>query len=102
MDKKAIITISQRAKQKLLENLTIEQLIVFGSQVTGKAKQYSDIDIAVISNDFGKDYWEEEKQVSQIVKSIDSRFEVHVFNPGDFSNTLDPLVSEIHKFGVTV
>lgn len=102
MDQNTIIAISQKAKQKLLENLTIDQLIVFGSQVTGKAKPYSDIDIAVISNEFGKDYWEEEKQVSQIVKSIDNRFEVHVFNHEDFSNTLDPLVSEIQKFGVTV
>ena len=28
------------------------------------------------------------------------RFEVHVFNQENFSNDPDPLVSEIHKYGV--
>jgi len=36
-----------------------EKIILYGSYAKGKAHQYSDIDIAVISDQFGKDEIEE-------------------------------------------
>jgi predicted nucleotidyltransferase len=41
------------------KGIRINRLILFGSYAQGKAKEGSDIDVLVISDDFsGKDYWE--------------------------------------------
>ena len=37
------------------ERIKISQVILFGSYAKGKQKDYSDIDLAVVSPDFGKD-----------------------------------------------
>jgi len=39
----------------LKKNIKIDQVILYGSYASGHMKLYSDIDIAIISPDFGKD-----------------------------------------------
>ena len=40
-------------------NITVEAVVLFGSYAHNKANKDSDIDIAVISPDFGKDFLNE-------------------------------------------
>lgn len=58
---------------KLLENnnLKIEKVYLFGSHVSNKAKETSDIDVAIISPDFGKNYMEEMRLLLKIADKID-------------------------------
>ncbi len=102
MDTKTIISLTKKAKQKLQEQMFVQKIFIFGSQATKNSKPWSDIDIAIISNELGKDYWEEEKKVNKIVKQVNDKFEAHVFNPEDFSNPYDPLANEIKKYGIHV
>ena len=41
------------------EKIRVTKVILYGSRVSGKAHEYSDIDVAIVSPDFGKDRYEE-------------------------------------------
>ncbi|MDP2860574.1 MAG: nucleotidyltransferase domain-containing protein [bacterium] len=70
---------------------------VFGSWAKGKASEDSDIDICVVSSDFGKDYIEEMVRLREIALKIDSRIEPIPFNPQDINDPYGSLASEIRK-----
>lgn len=52
MDKAVIDTISRFKQALLQQGLKVNRVILYGSQVTRKAEEHSDIDIVVISDDF--------------------------------------------------
>jgi predicted nucleotidyltransferase len=63
----------------------------------------SDIDVAVVSPDFGKDRFEEGVRLFQIACDIDPRIEPIPLSPESFENdTWLPLIYEIRKNGVEV
>ncbi|MBC7084296.1 MAG: nucleotidyltransferase domain-containing protein, partial [Firmicutes bacterium] len=55
----------------LVSRVPVEKAILFGSYAAGQATPDSDIDIAVISPDFGKDYVEEAVMLKRISEDID-------------------------------
>ncbi len=65
-------TIEYFTNQLLLEGLRISKIILFGSQASGMATSESDIDLAVISEDFeGKNIFEKVKLLNRAdVKTI--------------------------------
>lgn len=60
MDKKSALDSLHRFRLALeSKGIQIHKLVLFGSYAQGKAKEGSDIDVLVISDDFcGKSYWE--------------------------------------------
>lgn len=52
-------------------NIRVEKAILFGSYAKGNAVETSDIDVAVISPDFGQDYLEEAVLLKEISEDID-------------------------------
>jgi uncharacterized protein len=42
------------------DNINVAKVILYGSRASGKAHEYSDIDVAIVSPDFGKDRFGEE------------------------------------------
>jgi len=58
---------------KLLKsnNIKVDKVYLFGSHASNKAKETSDIDIAIISPDFGKDYMEEMRLLMKIADKVD-------------------------------
>ncbi|WP_027364684.1 nucleotidyltransferase domain-containing protein [Desulfotruncus alcoholivorax] len=52
-------------------NIRVEKAILFGSYAKGNAVETSDIDVAVISPDFGQDYVEEAVLLKEISENID-------------------------------
>lgn len=84
------------------EGIEIEKAILFGSYAKGKAKPYSDIDVCLLSKQFGKNIFKEEVKVAQIAHRIDILFEPHVFHPNDLKEKYNPLAVEIKKHGVVI
>ena len=78
----------------------VEAAYVFGSQVKNAATEWSDIDLAVVSPDFG-DRFEERLNLMRLAARIDDRIEPNPSTPEDFDAN-DPLVSEIKRTGVRV
>jgi len=74
----------------------VEAAYVFGSQVKNAATEWSDIDLAVVSPDFG-DRFEERLNLMRLAARIDP----NPYTPEDFDAN-DPLVSEIKRTGVRV
>ncbi|PIP13909.1 MAG: nucleotidyltransferase domain-containing protein [bacterium (Candidatus Stahlbacteria) CG08_land_8_20_14_0_20_40_26] len=91
----------QRAIEK--EGIKVEKIILYGSQVTGNFHKDSDIDVAIVSSDFGKDRFKEGSKLFQIAYKIDPRIEpVPVSLESYLNNSWVPLIYEIQKKGIEV
>jgi uncharacterized protein len=72
MDKRDVIKkIKNFIKALKLKNIRIEKVFLFGSYAFGKENENSDIDVAVISPDFGKSYLQETRLLMEIGNNID-------------------------------
>lgn len=84
------------------EGVKLERVIVFGSYAKGKPKPWSDIDVCLISRQFGKDIFAEGVAMGHLADQVDSLIEPHLFHPADFKEKYHPLASEIKKHGIVV
>jgi uncharacterized protein len=93
----------EKAVKKFINLVSKEKhllmVFVYGSHAKGLAGKWSDIDLAVVSDDFAEDLFEERKRLMRLALEIDERIEPVPFRPEDFNGT-DPLVNEIRKSGV--
>jgi len=99
------ILVKLRAFQAAIEKagVRVEKIILFGSRAAGACHEDSDIDVAVVSPDFGKDRFEEGVRLFQIASKIDPRIEPIPISTESYKNdTWVPLVYEIREKGVAV
>ena len=83
------------------EGITIDRIVLYGSYARGHVRPDSDIDVAVISKDFGKDRVEEGMTLFRIAGKIDPRLEPVPFSTEMYENdTWIPLIYEIREKGV--
>jgi len=82
--------------------IKVKEIYVFGSQVKGKSKPWSDIDVGVISPSFGRDRQKERVSLMLLISKIDNSIEPHPFSPKDFNDRFYPLAQEIRKSGVRI
>ncbi len=79
-------------------NIPIKEAILFGSYATGQYQEWSDIDIALVSELFLGDRMDDKDKIRSITLSVSSELEIIPFAPNDF-NTHNPFVKEILKTG---
>jgi uncharacterized protein len=84
------------------EGINFESVILFGSHAKGRAKRYSDIDLAVFSYQFGKDTITEGANLQSLANKVDWRIEPHLLHPKDLKVRENPLVHEILTTGIKV
>jgi len=89
-------------KDLLRAGIMPKQLIVFGSQTTGKAKPWSDIDVCVVSDDFGKDRFSDRLKLMHIQDRKTLDIEPHPMSPEELAAPWDPLANEIRTYGISV
>lgn len=83
------------------QGINIISAFIFGSYARGNYTDLSDIDIALISNDFEGNRFFDKNKIRKITLSISSKIEVIPFNPDDF--TLEnPFAKEIIDTGIKV
>ena len=83
------------------QGLKLEAVYLFGSQARGKAHEWSDIDLAIVSSDFCGDRFDDSKRLIPYILQVDSAIEVHPFRPDEFSAD-NPFVQEILDTGIRV
>lgn len=83
-------------------NFKFSAIFLFGSNAKGKANEFSDIDIAVVSDKFKRNRHKNENTLWYLRRNIDSRIEPHAFTVEDFQNKADPMVHEIKTTGIQV
>ncbi|MBI5465019.1 nucleotidyltransferase domain-containing protein [Candidatus Gottesmanbacteria bacterium] len=103
-------TVNSKIKEKVLEfsrllkreNIQTDQIILYGSWAKGTARDYSDIDLCVISPLFANrpdDYF---KKIWHLASKIDSSLEPIPFTPEELNNRYSSLAQEIKKYGIRV
>jgi predicted nucleotidyltransferase len=94
--------IAQRLKEEAKkDNININSIYLFGSYANGKAHEYSDIDLAVLSDDFEGIRYFDNLKISPSKLRTNRRLELHPYKTEDF-NKNDPFVKEILESGIRV
>jgi predicted nucleotidyltransferase len=83
----------------LADKIKVEKLILFGSYAKGKQKFWSDLDVCVVSRQFGKEPYEEMIYLKNIASDIEPMIEPHPYSPKDLEDKWDPLADQIRKYG---
>ena len=104
MDRRQVIKIIRRFVKDLKHrDISVDRIVLYGSYVRGQARPDSDIDIAVVSKNFGKDRVEEGMLLFRIAGKIDPRLEpVPISLKAYENNTWVPLIYEIREKGKEV
>jgi predicted nucleotidyltransferase len=80
--------------------IPIDKAILFGSVAKNTQREFSDIDIALVSREFTKNFISNTKLTSKINIKFPS-IEVHHFNL-DYYKQCDPFINEINTTGVQI
>ena len=85
------------------QGISVDGVILYGSHASGKHRPESDIDIAIVSRDFGKDQVEERMRLFRIAGTIDSRIEPIALSERSFEeDTWIPIIHEIREHGIAL
>ena len=83
------------------KGIRVEKAVLYGSYASGNVHTGSDLDLAIISPDFGKNRFEEGKMLLQIAWRIDPRLEPIPISSDSYENdTWVPLIYEIKEKGI--
>jgi len=85
--------------EEIKKKYKLDGVYLYGSFAKGTFNKWSDIDIAIISQDFSDNPFEDRLLLMRIASTIDDRIEPRPFKKGLF-NRNDPLVDEIQKNGI--
>lgn len=78
------------------------KVILFGSQAGGTASPRSDIDVCVVTRQFGNDYHGGTVTLLSLAHQFPIPMDVIPYTPSDFNNKYDPLAKEIRTQGTVV
>ena len=83
------------------KGIRVEKAVLYGSYASGNVHTGSDLDLAIISPDFGKNRFEEGKMLFQIAWRIDPRLEpIPISSESYEKDTWVPLIYEIKEKGI--
>ena len=94
--------ISEYKKLLKKEDIEFNKVYLFGSYAKNCPRDWSDIDIAVVSKKFGKDSFKEQLLVDRIADKVSYAIEPHSFHPRDLKDRWSSLASEIKEHGVEI
>lgn len=104
-DKAVIINKIKKYIKALEKNITIYKVILYGSWANGKPDEFSDIDLAIFSPDFGKHKLKELQLLSKLSWEIDESIEAIPYSSNTLlTHTQNPkyFVHKIIKTGETI
>ena len=103
LKKQGILNEIENYIKVLIKNkINPEKIILFGSFAKGKNHQYSDIDLAVISDQFGKDEIEELMELARLTIDVSDRIEAIPLTNDNLKLKYHSLIGEIKKYGKIV
>jgi predicted nucleotidyltransferase len=90
--------------RKVIEDsgISVDKMIIFGSRAKGNSTSRSDIDVAVVSKEFGLDDVDEMQNLWKKTRFADNRIEPYPLSIHEYEHGFSPIVSEIRKYGILV
>ena len=86
----------------ICEQYEVEAIILFGSYAKGTEHEDSDIDIAIVVDEFKDNIIDEEVEFMKMRKGIDYRIEPHIIRVNDYKNVATPFIQEVIETGIKV
>ncbi len=97
------IAIAQTFRDALIrEGYPVRRVALFGSVARDEATEDSDLDIAVICEQFAATRHEENMAMRRLRWDIDMRIEPICLHPNELRNSGFPLASEVQRTGLVV
>ena len=85
------------------KRIRVEKVVLYGSHASGNPRADSDIDLAIISPDFGQNRLRERTMLLQLAWRIDPRLEPVAISSESYErDTWIPLIYEIREKGIEV
>ncbi len=99
-----IVGIVQRYVSLLRQHgVNVQKAVLFGSRARGDAAQYSDIDVLILSPDFGTDRVSEGQMLFKMARHVDARIEPVPVHPSEYGESPDsPLLHFAQREGLEV
>jgi predicted nucleotidyltransferase len=79
----------------------LRSIYLFGSYAGGNPREYSDIDLALVSDAFEGDRFSDRQKLNRFILKTSSDIEVHPFKTEDFTED-NPFVKEIIETGIKI
>ncbi len=100
MGKTDIIKILRRFREILeTKGVRVDRLVLFGSWANGRAQEFSDIDVVVISKNFeGKDFWARTNILTEAIYPILEPIQAIALTPKEWE-TKDSTICELAQDG---
>ncbi|PIR47071.1 MAG: nucleotidyltransferase [Candidatus Vogelbacteria bacterium CG10_big_fil_rev_8_21_14_0_10_45_14] len=95
----AKIVVKKYADKLRSAHFPFDAIYLYGSYAKGQGREWSDIDVAVISPVLGDVLGDEHFKLWRLRRGVDSRIEPYGMTPEDFENNNDPMVHEIKTTG---
>lgn len=93
--------IIEKYSRLVKEEVDVKHVYLYGSYAKGNYSSDSDIDVAIVGDDFSGDPIEDTLMLMKIRRKIDCRIEPRPFKTSDFI-TSNPLAREIMNTGIKV
>ena len=90
--------INQYLKLLKKNGIKFEQVYLYGSYAKGQAQEDSDIDLAIVADEWLPDKFDAQFELMKIGLKVDSRIEPHPFRKSEFDKS-NPYVKEILETG---
>jgi len=100
-DMETIKQIASQFAELVKSEMNIKSVYLYGSVVKGANTEDSDIDIAVVGDDFSGDLIEDTFKLMKIRRKVDNRIEPHPFKSTEFDKA-NPFVAEILATGIKI
>lgn len=82
-------------------HIPVREAILYGSYANGRVRGESDIDVALVSEAFTGDRFEDRRRIVPLRRKIDNRIEPMPFTPAGFSDGGN-LIDVIKKTGIWI
>ncbi len=99
---KTIREIKDLLKSIKKTGIFISKAYLFGSYAQGNAHPWSDIDVALVSDDFSGVRFRDVVKIISILEGYNSFIEFHPFRKKDFNGRKDLFVKEIQTTGIRI
>jgi predicted nucleotidyltransferase len=100
-DRKQIEDIVRRYAELVMKEMSVDMVYIFGSHIKGTNNVDSDIDVAIVGNDFLGDPFNDTFRLMRIRRKVDKRIEPHPIKTSDFGVS-NPFYKEIIETGVRI
>ena len=102
-DPSQALALAKLVKERVIQGgIPIQRALLFGSFARHTHHKDSDIDVALVSDQFTGDRFQDISTLIPILMSLSSQLEVHPFASKGFTSENSSVVSEILKEGIDV